>query len=151
MTDYKELAARLRAEAGYWSKITHTVSGPALATTLNEVVAFIEAQQARIEALESERDEARQSWQEAIDMYQLEAARVGPAIAQLAAAEARCKRLEETLRPFEALYVESMRDYPDGTAKHDRPDDRQAWGFNNANLMWGDFRRARLALQEPKP
>jgi len=54
----------------------------------------------------------------------------------------------EALKPFAALYTESMRDYPDGTAKQGRPDDRQAWGFNNANLMWGDFRRARQALKD---
>lgn len=52
----------------------------------------------------------------------------------------------EALKPFAALYDESMRDYPDGTAKHERPDDRHAWGFNNANLTWGDLRRARSTL-----
>ena len=75
--------------------------------------------------------------------------------AELAAKDAAIERrvaerdeAREALKPFAALYTESMRDYPDGTAKHERPDDRQAWGFNNANLMWGDFRRARQALKD---
>jgi hypothetical protein len=45
-----------------------------------------------------------------------------------------------------------MRDFPDDTAKSERPDDRHAWGFNNANITWGDFRRAREALADnPSP
>lgn len=56
------------------------------------------------------------------------------------------ERLRAALEPFATLYRESMRDFPDGTRKFERPDDRHAWGFNNANLTWGDFRRA-AALQ----
>ena len=53
----------------------------------------------------------------------------------------------EALKPFAALYDESMRDFPDGSAKRERPDDMQAWGFNNVDLTWGDFRRAHSATE----
>jgi hypothetical protein len=30
-----------------------------------------------------------------------------------------------------------------------RADAKQAWGFDNVNLTWGDFRKARAALSNP--
>lgn len=48
----------------------------------------------------------------------------------------------EALRPFAAVWTESMLDFPDGSSREERPDDKPAWGFNNAELDWGDFRRA---------
>lgn len=54
---------------------------------------------------------------------------------------ARVEQMEEALRPFARLGEEAK------WLGH--ADDRQAWGFDNVNLMWGDFRKARHALETP--
>ncbi len=46
--------------------------------------------------------------------------------------------VEKALEPFERMWAEHG-DFPP-------TDDRHAWGFNGADLYWGDFRRAAEAL-----
>lgn len=65
-------------------------------------------------------------------------------------AEAKLEEAAKVLEPFVALYDEGMRDFPDGTSKAERPDDRHAWGFNNVDLKWGDFRAAKSFLANLK-
>lgn len=60
-------------------------------------------------------------------------------------------RLEAALKPFAELAA-AMSDNP-------KPDDWIAWGYNSADILYGDFRAARRALtpvaetpnQEPSP
>lgn len=60
-------------------------------------------------------------------------------------------RLEAALKPF-AEVAAAMSDNP-------KPDDWIAWGYNSADILYGDFRAARRALtpvaetpnQEPSP
>lgn len=56
--------------------------------------------------------------------------------------------LRAALAPFSGLYEEASRlreGYPS------MADDRPAWGFNKAILLWGDFRRAREAFGKEHP
>ena len=65
--------------------------------------------------------------------------------------EARVAVLEGALKPFAELAA-AMSDNP-------KPDDWIAWGYNSADILYGDFRAARRALtpvaetpnQEPAP
>lgn len=59
--------------------------------------------------------------------------------ARLSAAEAEIGRMREALEPFAKL-AEAM-------AENTKPDDWISWGYNDADLLYGDFRRARAALQ----
>lgn len=45
--------------------------------------------------------------------------------------------------PCAAVHLEALRERPTGYA-----DDRHAWGFNGAYLLWGDFRRAAQWAEE---
>ena len=56
------------------------------------------------------------------------------------------------LEPFARLYDETVKCWPGtDTPRLPHRDDREAWGFNNATLMWGDFRTARALLTPPAP
>ncbi len=60
--------------------------------------------------------------------------------------------LREGLEPFARLYDETVKCWPGtDTPRLPHRDDREAWGFNNATLMWGDFRTARALLTPPAP
>lgn len=61
-----------------------------------------------------------------------------------AAQGARITALEEGLEPFAKLYGEHLV-YPDLPPP---PDERNAWGFNNTDLKWGDFHRASTLLKD---
>lgn len=91
----------------------------------------------------SENQRAALEWLQSIGTLQAENTRLAARIEEV---ERERDEALAALRPFAALYSESMRDFPDGSAKPERPDERHAWGFNNTDLSWGDFRRAREAL-----
>lgn len=76
--------------------------------------------------------------------------RAQTAESQIVALKAERDGLVSALKPFAALYTESMRDFPDGSHKAERPDDRHAWGFNNVDITWGDFRRAALEASKER-
>lgn len=62
----------------------------------------------------------------------------------------RIAMLEEALMPFAAIFAESVRPIAwMGEEREPRPDEQGAWGFNNASISWGDFRRAHAALSTP--
>jgi hypothetical protein len=69
---------------------------------------------------------------------------------QLSAKAAEIERLTKALEPFDKLYAESVKplsmDFAD-CPRDPRPDDHVAWGFNSADITWGDFRRAAEALR----
>lgn len=116
-----------------------------------------EGKEGEIEQLKRERDEALKSasillsaGKEDLVLMEQAAATIRTGTSRAEAAEAHVAKLREALEPFAALYVESMRDFPDGSSKTERPDDKQAWGFNNVDLTWGDFRRAAALTRSPE-
>lgn len=91
-----------------------------------------------VEGLEKERDELRREAGElVVAQYAISAAE-----ATILSLTKRLETAEEALKPFAALGQKA--------AWMDKPDDKQAWGFDWVNLTWGDFRRARSALS-PEP
>lgn len=190
MTEYKELAARLDAKADRWSaqcdewekRITESHPEVDFSAEIalmrqsidREAASALKAQQARIEALEAERDEGRQlaerqrkhiedmgrrihnqrvqlhdTWQTVesragwLKGWPIQSRALAMAIAagkERRASEARCKRMEEALRPI-AEAADSVED--------DVPDRAEMWENPAAmQITAGNLRAARLALQE---
>ena len=63
---------------------------------------------------------------------------------EMAEKDERIAALEAGLKPFALLADELSIDMSS------KPDDRQIWGFNSAELTYGDFRRARTLIQGEK-
>jgi hypothetical protein len=58
----------------------------------------------------------------------------------------RVKALELALTPFAKIWDEKSKPYGHPPITPEVGDLDHAWGFNRADLFWGDFRKARAAL-----
>lgn len=70
-------------------------------------------------------------WRRVAERLEAEVARL---TAALAAEESRSGRLAEALKPFAVVFQQM--------ANNGKEDDRSVWGYNDAMLKRGDFRRA---------
>lgn len=148
MTDHTELIDRLRDFALHLEPAADLYANEIGA--LDEAAIALTAADASIAELTRERDEARDSYQRAHQRAADNLRLANAAEAALAASQAEVERLREGLRPFARIMQEKLKDYQDGTPNEGPADDKQAWGFNDIDLRWGDFRRARtLTADEP--
>ena len=93
----------------------------------------------RIASLEAERDDARQQRDEIGRAWDKADARAKEAEERAARLEKALAEAREALEPFARIAHQFDRGNLKSIAKDD---DKAAWGYNDANLTYGDFRRA---------